>query len=74
MATPYLGRTVIRWLLIGLAPSLGTIAEPCNAAPSVPRIETKAGRHTLIVDEAPFLMLGVQTNNSSNYPVAFPII
>ncbi|RYY04396.1 MAG: beta-galactosidase [Gammaproteobacteria bacterium] len=37
-------------------------------AASVPEIVTKNGRHALIVDGAPFLMLGMQANNSSNYP------
>lgn len=35
---------------------------------AVPHIETKNGRHALIVDDAPFLILGGQVNNSSNYP------
>lgn len=39
---------------------------------SLPRIETAAGRHALIVDDAPFLMLAVQANNSSNYPAMLP--
>lgn len=34
----------------------------------IPHIETKNGRHALIVDDAPFLILGGQVNNSSNYP------
>lgn len=35
---------------------------------------TKNGRHTLLVDEAPFLMLGAQVNNSSNYPAVLPLV
>jgi beta-galactosidase GanA len=38
----------------------------------LPRIETKNGRHTLMVDGAPFLMLGAQAHNSSNYPSMLP--
>ena len=38
----------------------------------IPRIEQKNGRYALIVDGAPFLILGVQANNSSNYPSALP--
>lgn len=34
----------------------------------LPRIESRDGRHALMVDGAPFLMLGAQANNSSNYP------
>ncbi len=30
------------------------------------------GRHALLVDGAPFLILGAQTNNSSNYPAILP--
>lgn len=44
-------------------------AGPALAAPGeLPRLESKDGRHALIVDGAPFLMLGAQANNSSNYP------
>jgi beta-galactosidase GanA len=38
----------------------------------LPRIETRDGRHALIVDGRPFLMLGAQVNNSSNYPAMLP--
>lgn len=34
----------------------------------IPRFESRAGRHALIVDGAPFLVLGGQAHNSSNYP------
>jgi beta-galactosidase GanA len=33
----------------------------------IPHLETREERHALIVDGAPFLMLGGQVNNSSNY-------
>ena len=39
-------------------------------AASVPEIVAKNGRYALMVDGAPFLILGVQANNSSNYPSA----
>jgi len=45
---------------------------PATAAGDVPRIEARNGRHALIVDGAPFLMLGAQVNNSSNYPAMLP--
>ena len=38
----------------------------------LPRIETRDGRHALFVDGRPFLMLGAQVNNSSNYPAMLP--
>ncbi|MBC2670114.1 DUF5597 domain-containing protein [Novosphingobium piscinae] len=34
----------------------------------IPRIVSEGGRHALYVDGAPFLVLGAQANNSSNYP------
>jgi beta-galactosidase GanA len=39
---------------------------------SLPRLERRDGRHALLVDGEPFLMLGVQANNSSNYPAMLP--
>ena len=39
------------------------------AAPA-PQVVTQDGRHALLVDGAPWLMLGAQVHNSSNYPAA----
>jgi beta-galactosidase GanA len=38
------------------------------SAESTPEFVSKNGRHALMVDGEPFLMLGMQANNSSNYP------
>jgi beta-galactosidase GanA len=38
----------------------------------VPRIVQQNGRYALQVDGAPFLMLGAQVNNSSNWPAMLP--
>lgn len=38
----------------------------------VPEIVERDGRFALMVDGAPFLILGAQTNNSSNYPAMLP--
>ena len=35
-----------------------------------PRLVSKDGRHALLVDGKPFLILGAQAHNSSNYPAA----
>ncbi|MCF5992229.1 beta-galactosidase, partial [Xanthomonas perforans] len=48
-------------------------ATPDNAqAPAaqtpMPQFVSKDGKHALMVDGAPFLILGAQVNNSSNYP------
>ncbi|MBB3692606.1 DUF5597 domain-containing protein [Sphingomonas sp. BK580] len=48
-----------------------TVAGAQGAAP-LPRLVSRDGRHALLVDGAPFLMLGAQVNNSSNYAAALP--
>nr|WP_025292924.1 DUF5597 domain-containing protein [Sphingomonas sanxanigenens] len=50
----------------GLLLITGTAAG-AQAKGDLPRLETRNGRHALIVDGAPFVMLGGQVNNSSNY-------
>ena len=39
-------------------------------AAEAPRVVTRDGRHALLVDGKPFLILGAQAHNSSNYPAA----
>ena len=39
-------------------------------AAEAPRLVTQSGRHALLVDGKPFLILGAQAHNSSNYPGA----
>ncbi|HEU4959805.1 MAG TPA: DUF5597 domain-containing protein [Sphingomonas sp.] len=53
------------------------VALPSGASAAetpIPHIATNGTRHALIVDGAPFLMLGAQANNSSNYPWALPMV
>lgn len=38
----------------------------------IPHLVQKDGRYALFVDDAPFLILGAQANNSSNWPVTLP--
>jgi beta-galactosidase GanA len=67
----YLGS--MRYYLSALAlVGMGGVAVPALAGDSLPRLEHRDGRHALIVDGEPFLMLGVQANNSSNYPAMLP--
>ncbi|KFI07483.1 glycoside hydrolase [Massilia sp. BSC265] len=48
-------------------------AVPAGAGePALPRVVEREGRHALLVDGAPFLVLGGQAHNSSNYPAALP--
>jgi beta-galactosidase GanA len=51
---------------------LAGLALPAHATGELPRVVTKDGRSALFVDGAPYLMLGVQANNSSNYPSQLP--
>ena len=44
-------------------------AQPASSMPSLVR---NGDRHALMVDGAPFFMLGAQANNSSNYPATLP--
>ena len=48
------------------------ILNPVYAAEEMPHLVTHNGHHSFIVDGAPYFMLGVQANNSSNYPAALP--
>ena len=59
----------LRKLLFGVL--LGCASAPCLGQ-ALPHFAEKAGRHALIVDGQPFLILGAQTNNSSNYPAELP--
>ncbi|MBH0114891.1 DUF5597 domain-containing protein [Novosphingobium sp. YJ-S2-02] len=51
-----------------MAASVFAQAPAWAAGSTLPRIESKGGKHALIVDGEPYLMLGAQANNSSNYP------
>jgi len=43
-------------------------------ANALPELVTKNNRHALMVDGAPYLILGAQANNSSNYPAALKLV
>lgn len=52
---------------------------PSNASPQapttthpLPRVAQQDGRYALLVDGAPYLMLGAQSNNSSDWPATLP--
>src|SRR5208337_2478732 len=38
----------------------------------IPRVMKKDGRYALLVEDAPYLMLGAQVHNSSDWPAMFP--
>jgi beta-galactosidase GanA len=61
--------------MIACAALLASSCMPRPVAPEreMPRlVRSESGRHALFVDGAPFLILGAQANNSSNYPAALP--
>ena len=58
---------ISRVLVLLLVPTMIAAAEQ-----ELPRIVTKNGRHALLVDGAPYLVLGAQVNNSSAWPAALP--
>ncbi len=45
-------------------------AQGAGSSGALPRLVQNDGRHALIVDGQPYIMLGVQAHNSSNYPAA----
>lgn len=60
---------MIRKLGRAIALAILTLAAPSIAqeGTEIPRIECRDGKHALMVDGAPFVILGGQANNSSNY-------
>jgi beta-galactosidase GanA len=61
----------MRHMLLGLS-ALALPAMAAAAPSELPRIVNKDGHQALFVDGAPYLMLGAQVNNSSNWPSALP--
>ncbi len=59
-------------LMIPFAAVMAIAAPAAASDRDLPRLETRNGQHALIVDGEPFLMLGAQVNNSSNYPAMLP--
>ncbi|HJV59800.1 MAG TPA: DUF5597 domain-containing protein [Albitalea sp.] len=60
----------LRRTLSTLLAALGLAMAMCAGAAEPPRLVERDGRHALIVDGAPFLVLGAQVHNSSNSPEA----
>ena len=63
------------WVLAAMC-ALSCLGATVSAADerAPPRIDTRGLRPVLIVDGAPFTILGAQANNSSNYPAALPAV
>ena len=56
--------------ILGVVAAL--LASAAVAQVPLPRVVSANGRHEFLVDGAPFLILGGQANNSSNYPAVLP--
>lgn len=56
--------------ILGMLGAVSTVA----AAGEIPKLRTENGRHALVVDGKPYLILGAQAHNSSNYPSVLPQI
>jgi beta-galactosidase GanA len=57
------------FIAVVLAASTTGLARPAEMTTHpIPRIVERDGRYALMVDGAPYLMLGAQSNNSSNWP------
>ena len=65
--------TILRFLLPLLALAAAPAAAQAQPRP-LPEVVSKDGRHALMVDGEPYLILGAQANNSSNYPAMLPIV
>jgi beta-galactosidase GanA len=63
-------RVMSVWLILAVLFAIGLSAPSFGAETSndMPRFVTENGRHALLVDGKPFLLLGAQVNNSSNWP------
>src|SRR6266850_465078 len=57
-------------IAVTLLGSMATAAAP--SWPDPPHMVERDGHRALFVDGAPYLMLGAQANNSSNYPAMLP--
>src|SRR5271157_1838542 len=60
-----------RFALGAAAALAGSLAARADE-PDLPHLVLRDGRHALIVDGAPFLMLGAQCHNSSAWPETLP--
>ena len=61
-------------LVASLAASLAAASLLAGTAfaGDMPQLVSRNGKHALMVDGAPYLLLGGQANNSSNYPAVLP--
>ncbi len=56
----------------GLASQVASSTPTPTTAHPIPRVIQQDGRYALMVDGAPYLMLGAQSGNSSDWPATLP--
>ena len=61
-----------QWRVVLVSGLLAISCWPARAAQPIPEIVTRNGRSALMVDGAPFLVLGAQVNNSSSWSAMLP--
>ncbi|MFL6601551.1 MAG: DUF5597 domain-containing protein [Steroidobacteraceae bacterium] len=59
-------------MILAAAASMSCCAARAQDAAELPRLIQSQGRHALLVEGRPYLILGAQVNNSSNYPGMLP--
>lgn len=67
-------KTITVSLFIGVIAVHAACAQTAQNKNPIPRLVTNGRHHALIVDGAPFLILGAQANNSSNWPDQLPMV
>lgn len=67
-------RSLIIALVIGALTLLASGGPAAAEGVPMPRIVSAHGRYELLVDGKPYLVLGAQVNNSSNYPAMLPAV
>ena len=66
-------RTSLRHAALAAVLALAACSRPSgNTEAPIPQLVSDHGRYALMVDGKPFLILGAQANNSSNYPAMLP--
>jgi beta-galactosidase GanA len=60
------------WLIAILLVASNALSQSQHPSKPMPRLEHRDGRHALIVDGAPYLVLGAQVGNSSAWPAMLP--
>jgi hypothetical protein len=61
-------------LLTSMFSAAAAVGVAHATSPAAPKLVEQSGRHALLVDGAPYLVLGAQINNSSSWPEVLPVV